>query len=122
MATEFFNEDMRLFIDHRVDWARYFRLLRGAVQRAGALECRQGLVELVLLELQVAASERDDAGVAGLAGRFGQILPPSFTCSITFEQSYGGVEGDSASPVVLVSNEISLGGIMRRKVTAGSHG
>jgi hypothetical protein len=24
MATEFFNDDMRLFIDHRVDWARYF--------------------------------------------------------------------------------------------------
>src|SRR4030095_2306671 len=23
------NDDMRLFIDHRVDWARYFRLKRG---------------------------------------------------------------------------------------------
>ena len=30
MATEFFNDDMRLFVDHRVDWARYFRLKRGA--------------------------------------------------------------------------------------------
>ena len=29
MATEFFKDDMRLFIDHRVDWARYFRLKRG---------------------------------------------------------------------------------------------
>jgi predicted ATP-dependent protease len=38
-----------------------------------------------------------------LAGRFGQILPPSFTCSITFEQSYGGVEGDSASLAELVA-------------------
>jgi len=37
-----------------------------------------------------------------LAGRFGQILPPSFTCSITFEQSYGGVEGDSASLAELI--------------------
>ena len=29
MATDFFNDDMRLFLDHRVDWARYFRLKRG---------------------------------------------------------------------------------------------
>lgn len=29
MATRFFNDDMRLFIDHRVDWQRYFRLKRG---------------------------------------------------------------------------------------------
>jgi predicted ATP-dependent protease len=38
-----------------------------------------------------------------LAGRFGQILPPSFTCSITFEQSYGGIEGDSASLAELIA-------------------
>ena len=30
MAHEFFHPDMKLFIDHRVDWARYFHLLRGA--------------------------------------------------------------------------------------------
>lgn len=30
MAHEFFHPDMQLFIDHRVDWARYFQLLRGA--------------------------------------------------------------------------------------------
>ena len=30
MATDFFNEDMRLFVDHRVDWERYFRWKRGA--------------------------------------------------------------------------------------------
>jgi alkylation response protein AidB-like acyl-CoA dehydrogenase len=29
MATEFFNRDMEFFIDHRVDWARYFSLARG---------------------------------------------------------------------------------------------
>src|SRR3972149_11183057 len=29
MAKEFFHEDMQLFIDHRVDWARYFQLRRG---------------------------------------------------------------------------------------------
>jgi alkylation response protein AidB-like acyl-CoA dehydrogenase len=29
MAKEFFNRDMQLFIDHRFDWARYFKLRRG---------------------------------------------------------------------------------------------
>jgi 3-(methylsulfanyl)propanoyl-CoA dehydrogenase len=29
MKTDFFNDDMRLFIDRRVDWPRYFRLKRG---------------------------------------------------------------------------------------------
>jgi predicted ATP-dependent protease len=38
-----------------------------------------------------------------LAGCFAQLRPLSFTCSITFEQSYGGVEGDSASMAELVA-------------------
>jgi predicted ATP-dependent protease len=38
-----------------------------------------------------------------LASRFAQVRPLSFTCSITFEQSYGGVEGDSASMAELVA-------------------
>jgi alkylation response protein AidB-like acyl-CoA dehydrogenase len=29
MATEYFHRDMQLFLDHRFDWARYFRLRRG---------------------------------------------------------------------------------------------
>jgi alkylation response protein AidB-like acyl-CoA dehydrogenase len=29
MAHDFFHQDMKSFIDHRVDWARYFQLLRG---------------------------------------------------------------------------------------------
>jgi alkylation response protein AidB-like acyl-CoA dehydrogenase len=29
MGKDFFNSDMELFIDHRADWARYFRLRRG---------------------------------------------------------------------------------------------
>src|SRR3546814_16886709 len=32
-----------------------------------------------------------------LAGHFARRYPLSFNCSITFGQSYGGVEGDSAS-------------------------
>jgi predicted ATP-dependent protease len=38
-----------------------------------------------------------------LAGRFAQTRPRSFTCSITFEQVYGGVEGDSASLAELIA-------------------
>ena len=38
-----------------------------------------------------------------LAGCFAQARPLSFTCSITFEQSYGGVEGDSASMAELIA-------------------
>jgi predicted ATP-dependent protease len=38
-----------------------------------------------------------------LAGCFAQHRPLSFTCSITFEQSYGGVEGDSASMAELIA-------------------
>ncbi len=30
MTHDFFHQDMKLFLDHRVDWARYFHLLRGA--------------------------------------------------------------------------------------------
>lgn len=38
-----------------------------------------------------------------LAGRFARRLPLSFNCSVTFEQSYGGVEGDSAMVAELLA-------------------
>ena len=38
-----------------------------------------------------------------LAGKFAQVRPLAFTCSITFEQVYGGVEGDSASMAELIA-------------------
>lgn len=38
-----------------------------------------------------------------LAGRFARTRPLSFNCSLTFEQSYGGVEGDSASLAELLA-------------------
>lgn len=38
-----------------------------------------------------------------LAGHFARRFPLSFNCSITFEQSYGGVEGDSASMAELIA-------------------
>jgi predicted ATP-dependent protease len=38
-----------------------------------------------------------------LMGRFARRTPLSFNCSVTFEQSYGGVEGDSASLAELLA-------------------
>ena len=38
-----------------------------------------------------------------LMGRFARRMPLSFNCSVTFEQSYGGVEGDSASLAELIA-------------------
>ncbi|HVJ41821.1 MAG TPA: AAA family ATPase [Dongiaceae bacterium] len=38
-----------------------------------------------------------------LRGRFGRTHPLSFDCSLTFEQNYGGVDGDSASVAELVA-------------------
>ena len=34
MANDFFNADMAAYVDHRVDWARYFRLQRGNAAEA----------------------------------------------------------------------------------------
>ena len=45
MAHEFFHPDMKLFIDHRVDWDRYFRLLRGPeVDVAGEIETYRSIL------------------------------------------------------------------------------
>lgn len=38
-----------------------------------------------------------------LSGLFAKTAPLSFNCSITFEQNYGGVEGDSASLAELIA-------------------
>lgn len=50
-----------------------------------------------------------------LAGRFARRYPLSFNCSITFEQSYGGVEGDSASLAELVAIISELSGLPVRQ-------
>jgi predicted ATP-dependent protease len=53
-----------------------------------------------------------------LAGRFARRIPLSFNCSITFEQSYGGVEGDSASMAELVAVLSDLAGVPLRQDVA----
>ncbi|MBP6132636.1 ATP-binding protein [Thauera sp.] len=48
---------------------------------------------------------------AFLAARFGWMLPLSLKASLVFEQSYGGVEGDSASLAELVALLSALSGV-----------
>ncbi|MDP6804879.1 MAG: AAA family ATPase [Rhodospirillales bacterium] len=50
-----------------------------------------------------------------LAGHFARRFPLSFNCSITFEQSYGGVEGDSASVAELLAIISDLAGLACRQ-------
>lgn len=50
-----------------------------------------------------------------LAGRFARRFPLSFNCSITFEQNYGGVDGDSASLAELLAILSDLSGVPLRQ-------
>ncbi|MEX2455349.1 MAG: ATP-binding protein [Rhodospirillaceae bacterium] len=50
-----------------------------------------------------------------LSGRFARTYPLSFDVSITFEQSYGGVDGDSASLAELVAILSDLSGVPVRQ-------
>lgn len=50
-----------------------------------------------------------------LSGRFARRFPLSFNCSLTFEQSYGGVEGDSASLAEILAILSDLSGIPLRQ-------
>ena len=50
-----------------------------------------------------------------LSGRFARKFPLSFNVSITFEQSYGGVDGDSASLAELIAILSDLSGVPVRQ-------
>ena len=50
-----------------------------------------------------------------LSGRFARRFPLSFNCSITFEQNYGGVEGDSASMAEALAILSDLSGLPLRQ-------
>ncbi|MGE0748210.1 MAG: Lon protease family protein [Rhodospirillales bacterium] len=50
-----------------------------------------------------------------LSGKFARRFPLSFNCSITFEQSYGAVEGDSASLAELLAILSDLSGVPLRQ-------
>lgn len=53
-----------------------------------------------------------------LKGKFSQKHPVSFSCSLTFEQSYEEIEGDSASVAELISILSSLSGVKVRQDVA----
>jgi lon-related putative ATP-dependent protease len=50
-----------------------------------------------------------------LSGRFGAEAPISLSASLVFEQSYGGIEGDSASAAELLSLLSALSGVPLRQ-------
>jgi predicted ATP-dependent protease len=66
---------------------------------------RRGLVNIErIAELGGRIQQKGALVVEGyLRGIFGQRHPVSFDCSITFEQNYGGVDGDSASVAELLA-------------------
>ena len=57
-----------------------------------------------------------------LAGRFLRTFPLPVDCSITFEQSYGGVEGDSApiAELVAILSELSGAPVRQGVAVTGS--
>jgi lon-related putative ATP-dependent protease len=60
-----------------------------------------------------------DKGLLILAGffnsKFGQFIPPAFSASLTFEQSYSMIDGDSASSTELYALISSLSGVPIRQ-------
>lgn len=71
---------------------------RAAIGRRGVLNIER------IVDLGGKSQQKGVLVVEGyLRGRFGRIHPLSFDCSLTFEQNYGGVDGDSASVAELVA-------------------
>jgi predicted ATP-dependent protease len=78
---------------------------------------RRGIINIEqLIEMSGPIQQKGVLSLEGfLRGTFGQQFPLSFGASITFEQSYGGVEGDSASIAELIAVISSLSGIPVRQ-------
>lgn len=71
---------------------------RASIGRRGVLNIER------IVELGGKSQQKGVLVVEGyLRGRFGRSHPVSFDCSLTFEQNYGGVDGDSASVAELVA-------------------
>ena len=79
-----------------------------------------GSAGIINIEREVRLSgSTHDKGVLIIAGylrnRFGRDKPLSFSASLCFEQSYGGVEGDSASSAELFALLSAIGGLPLRQ-------
>jgi len=78
MTREFFNRDMALFIDHRVDWERYFRLRRGGdVNAAEEVETYKAVLQTaaeVCADIEDGARDHWHEEVELIDGRV--VVPP----------------------------------------------
>ena len=78
MAKEFFNTDMQLFLDHRVDWQRYFRLRRtDSVNVAEEIETYKTILRTlgeVCEDIEAGARDRWHEEVKLVDG--GVVVPP----------------------------------------------
>ncbi|MCG8544622.1 MAG: AAA family ATPase [Alphaproteobacteria bacterium] len=84
---------------------------------ARATPGRQGVVNIErAVEMSGPIQQKGVMVLQGfIAGHFARRFPLSFNSSITFEQSYGGVEGDSASMAELLAILSDLSGVPLRQ-------
>ena len=117
MAHEFFHQDMKLFVDHRVDWVRYFRLLRGAdVDVAGEIETYRSILSTlgdICADIEVGALDHWHEEVRLADGKV--IVPPHIAAGydklrqaglvcLTLDAEYGGY----GLPILLNSGYLEL--------------
>ncbi|HVM98193.1 MAG TPA: acyl-CoA dehydrogenase family protein, partial [Candidatus Acidoferrales bacterium] len=78
MSQEFFNSDMRLFLDTRMDWERYFKLRRGGdVNVAEEVETYRSILQTlgdICVEIAAAARDHWHEEVKVVDGRV--VTPP----------------------------------------------
>ena len=103
MAKEFFNNDMQLFLDHRVDWDRYFRLRRAeAVNVAEEIETYKAILRTlgeVCRDIEAGARDRWHEEVKLVDDRV--VVPPHIAA---------GYEKLRAAGLVCLSLSPAVGG------------
>ena len=80
MAKEFFHRDMQLFIDHRFDWARYFRLRGTEVNVAEEIETYKAILRTtgeVCEDIEAGAIDHWHEEVTLVDGHV--VVPPHIT-------------------------------------------
>jgi alkylation response protein AidB-like acyl-CoA dehydrogenase len=117
MAHEFFHPDMQLFIDHRVDWSRYFQLLRGPdVDRAAEVETFRTILttlEEICTDIEAGALDHWHEEVRLVDGKV--VVPPHIAAGydklrkaglvcLTLDPAYGGY----GLPILLNSHYLEM--------------
>jgi alkylation response protein AidB-like acyl-CoA dehydrogenase len=103
MAKEFFNVDMEQFIDHRVDWERYLRMMRaqtsGVAEEVETFKMILRTVGEICEDIEAAAAEHWHEEVRVVDGNV--VVPPHITAGydklrqtrlvcLTLHAEYGG--------------------------------